>query len=529
MAVPGMEGVDKAALYGGGTMGDIIARSIARYPDRIAFINGEQEVSYRATGESISRIVQWLDAQGLKRGDTVVQLSRNRPEQWFVMAALYMAGLRSVTLHSMGGAEDHVHIINDSEAKAFIFDAGFADRIDVYRQQCPDVQSWHCHGAGTAYADLWTVARAFAPGRLACRSAPEDIIRLAYTGGTTGRPKGVMLSNRALVANTLLTLVEKDWPEDVRVLSPAQISHGSGAMIVPTLLRGGTFVMQAGFDKDQVIAAVQRHRISVIYMVPTMIYALLDHPPARAADWSSVKLITYGASPMSTSRIREAIGLFGPVLCQGYGQTEAPNSITVLRKVDHDLHHEQRLASCGMPYPGIRVALLDDDCNEVAQGSVGEVCVRGPIVMSGYWKQPELTAEAFKGDWLHTGDLAYADEDGYLYIVDRKKDMIISGGFNVYPREVEDVLASHPAVSAAAVIGVPDDKWGEAVKAVIVTRPGMSVDAADLMRIVRERKGPVSTPKSVDFIDALPLTAVGKPDKKALRARYWTGRERSVN
>ncbi|VCU68382.1 Long-chain-fatty-acid--CoA ligase [Pigmentiphaga humi] len=519
-----------AELYAGGTLGDIIARSLSRYPDRIAFVEGDRQFTYRETAAAISRIMQWFDSVGLQRGDTVAQLSRNCPEQWFVMAALYLSGLRSVTLHAMGGADDHTYILNDSEAKVVIYDAYFADKVAAYRPACAGVAAWYCHGEGSADENFWNAVSSFQPRTaLRCRSAAEDIIRLAYTGGTTGKPKGVMLSNRALVANTMLTLVEKDWPEEVRVLCTAQISHGAGAMIVPTLSRGGTFYLYPGFDKDTIIAEVSRHRITVMYLVPTMIYSLLDYPPARRADWSSIALITYGASPMSPKRIEEAIAVFGPVMCQGYGQTEAPNSIAVLRKCDHDLSKPERLLSCGMPYPGIQVAILDEQYKEVPRGTVGEICVRGPIVMSGYWKQPEQTAEAFAGNWLHTGDMGCQDDDGFLYIVDRKKDMIISGGFNVYPREIENVLAEHAGVSNAAVIGVPDDKWGEAVKAVVVLRPGADVSAEQLIAMVKERKGSVNAPKSVDFIDAMPLTAVGKPDKKALRAKYWSSQARHVH
>ena len=217
------------------------------------------------------------------------------------------------------------------------------------------------------------------------------------------------------------------------------------------------------------------------------------------------------------------------MLFQFYGQSEAPMTLTVLRKEDHDPDNLDRLASCGKPVAWADVALLDADCNPVAPGEPGEICARGPLLMKGYWNKPEETAEAFAGGWLHTGDVAREDADGFWYIVDRTKDMIVSGGFNVFPREIEDVLTTHPSVAAAAVIGVPDEKWGEAVKAVVVARPGAEIDADELIALVRERKGPVYAPKSVDVVDALPLTAVGKPDKPTLRARYWGDNTRRVN
>ena len=306
-------------------------------------------------------------------------------------------------------------------------------------------------------------------------------------------------------------------------------THAAGVMIAPAMLRGGTVVLEPGFDAAGWLGAVERHRITATFLVPTMIYMLLDHAQTRTRDLASLEMIVYGASPMAPARLAEGIEVFGPVFSQLYAQTEAPNTVTALRMSDHDPDNPERLASCGSPLAGIQVALLDDDGNEVPTGAVGEICVRGPLVMAGYWKRAEETAEAFRGGWLHTGDMARCDEDGFLYIVDRAKDMIISGGFNVYPREVEDVLASHPAVAEAAVIGVPDEKWGEAVKAIVVLKPGAAVTAEELTALVREKKGPVQASKSLEFADDLPLTPLGKPDKKALRARYWQGQERQVH
>jgi len=237
---------------------------------------------------------------------------------------------------------------------------------------------------------------------------------------------------------------------------------------------------------------------------------------------------------MSPTRLIEGMQVFGPVFMQLYAQSEAPNTITVLHQHEHDpQHHPERLASCGTPCVGTQVRLLDDDGQPAPDGEVGEICVRGPLVMKGYWNKPEETAQALRHGWLYTGDMARRDADGYLYIVDRSKDMIISGGFNVYPREVEDMLSQHPSVASAAVVGVPDVQWGEAVRALVVLRPGAQVDpvalATELMAWVRERKGAVQAPKAIDFVDALPMTGLGKLDKKAIRAKFWQGQERAVH
>jgi len=332
------------------------------------------------------------------------------------------------------------------------------------------------------------------------------------------------------VTMVMAELAEWDWPAEVRFLAMTPITHAAGVMIMPVLLRSGTYVMSKGFDADRFLDIVARHRITATFLVPTMIYVLLDHPSLAGADLSSLQLIIYGAAPMSPARLKEGMQVFGPVFMQIYAQSEAPNALTVLRRIDHDPERfPQRLASCGRPIGNSQVRLLDDQGNEVPTGEVGEICVRGPLVMKGYWNKPEESAKALRHGWLYTGDLARADEDGFLYIVDRSKDMIISGGFNVYPREVEDVLTQHPAVSAAAVIGVPDAKWGEAVKAVVVLRAGASVTPEELIALVRAHKGEVQAPKSVDFADSLPVTGLGKPDKKALRALYWGGQDRAVH
>jgi fatty-acyl-CoA synthase len=274
---------------------------------------------------------------------------------------------------------------------------------------------------------------------------------------------------------------------------------------------------------------VAADRVTLSLLVPTMIYAVLDHRDLGRTDLSSLQTVMYGASPMSPARMAEALDRLGSVFCQLYGQTECAGLATALWRAEHDRDDPHRLTSCGKPIPGVRVAVLDDAGQPVPADSPGEICVQGAPVMQGYWHQPELTAATLRDGWLRTGDVAVRDERGYLYIVDRKKDMIVSGGFNVFPREVEDVLTGHPAVSNVAVIGVPDAKWGEAVKALVVTRPGATVAAEALIALVRDRKGPVYAPKSVEFVEALPLTPVGKADKKVLRARYWAGQDRQVH
>jgi fatty-acyl-CoA synthase len=297
----------------------------------------------------------------------------------------------------------------------------------------------------------------------------------------------------------LTVLADFQLPACPRYLAVSPISHASCIMIVPTLLRGGTIFLHAGFDPERFLQTIATERINLGFGVPTMIYALLDTPMLDDTDLSSLETFQYGAAPMSPTRLAECLERIGPVFTQGYGQIESGATGTILTKQHHDPSHPRRLASCGQSVSSVQLQLQDEMGVEAPVGEVGEICIRGASVMDGYWKQPDLTAEALRGGWLHTGDMATRDEDGFLTIVDRKKDMIVSGGFNVFPREVEDVLSSMPGVAMCAVIGVPDAHWGEAVKAVVVPKPGADVTAEALIALVRQHKGPVCASKSMVF------------------------------
>jgi fatty-acyl-CoA synthase len=515
----------------GGTVADLLLTAIRRFPERTAFANDEATLSYRQLGAAIGRIAGLFDRLGLRPGDTVAQLGVNRWEVFAIASAAYLRGLRSVMLHALGSEADHAFILADCEARIVIVDAYHAARGEALRGQCAGVQAWFALGTISGFTDLLPdLAEDGAPAApLQPVGDAETIVRVAYTGGTTGRSKGVLLSNRALATNAVIDLAAKDWPADIRYLCVAPISHGGGSLVLPTLMRGGCVTLVRGFAPGSFIEAIQRHGCNVTWLVPTMLYGLLDSGRTHEVDWSRFHSLIYSAAPASPARLRQALQLLGPVLLQSYGQTEAPNSLLILnRQVQVGLSDAQ-LAAAGRPSPLMQLRLLDDQGQEVAPGERGEICVRGPLLMSGYWKREAETAAALAGGWLHTGDVAYQGDDGLYYIVDRKKDLIISGGFNVYPKEVEDVLCTHPAVAAAAVIGVPDDKWGELVLACVQCKPGAAVDAEALMALVRAAKGAVATPKRVAFLPALPLTALGKIDKKALRAHHWPAGDRAVH
>jgi fatty-acyl-CoA synthase len=331
-----------------------------------------------------------------------------------------------------------------------------------------------------------------------------------------------------MVMNVLLTLSDWEWPQEIRFLCSTPITHATGCMLVPILLRGGSIVLQKGFDPIGFFQAIQKHKITSTFLVPTMIYGLLDKYKKEQFDISSLETVIYGGSPISPVRLQEAVRTFGPIFMQIYSQSEAPNCATILRRSEHNVDDLKRLSSCGRPLGGIDVVILDNNNQPAPPNTVGEVCFRGPSIMQGYWKRLDETQKTLEHGWLHTGDMAYQDEQGFIYIVDRKKEMIITGGFNVFPREIEDTLTEHPAVAMAAVVGVPDPKWGEAVKAIVVKRAGTEIATSDLIEYVKTRKGSIAAPKSIEFVAELPLTALGKPDRKAVRARFWAEQARQV-
>ncbi|HVV41548.1 MAG TPA: AMP-binding protein [Nitrobacter sp.] len=518
------------ALYSGGTVGGLIISSIARFGDRPAIADGTVRWSYRELGDAIGKFISIFRSIGLKKGDALSILSGNLAESWAAMCAATIMGMRYTPLHPLAAEDDHAFIVEDAEIDALIVEAGkFAARGVAIRARTPSLRHLLSFGPMDGAEDVRARFREAAVAPLADESEADKIVWLAYTGGTTGRSKGVIIPHRAMVATALAVYSDWDWPADIRYLAATPISHAAGVNICPVMMRGGFTRLVQGFEIEAFCRVVAEERINTLFLVPTLIYALIDAAAVRARhDMRSLEMIVYGAAPMSPDRLREAIGIFGPVFVQLYGQTEVPQCITSLRKIDHDLGNPRRLGSCGRPNPLVEVKLLDSALKEVALGEPGEICVRGPQVMDGYWKRPEATAEAFRGGWLHTGDVAVKDAEGYLYIVDRTKDMIISGGFNIYPREVEDALMSHPAVASAAVIGIPDEKWGEAVKAFVVLKPGANSGAAELQAHVKDKRGAPWSPKSIDFVEAIPVTGLGKIDRKALRAPYWEGRSRGV-
>ena len=487
--------------------GHLMVAALKRHRDKPVMYLGDTTLTGGETAERISQYVQAFEKLGAGTGTHAALLALNRPEVLFILGAGQTQGFRRTSLHPLGSADDHAYVINDAGIT-------HADRRpDVHRAGAgaagevpgPDAGADDRAGAGRARR-VGDRPRRRRPPRstrepLAAKTLdPDHIVSITYTGGTTGKPKGVIGTSRAMSTMTQVQMSEWEWPESPRFLMCTPLSHAGAAFFVPTVLKGGCLYVLGRFDPAEVLKTIEEQKITATMLVPSMLYALMDHPDSRTRDLSSLETVYYGASAINPVRLKEAIDRFGPIFAQYYGQSEAPMVITYLAKDDHD--DERGSSSCGRPSAFLRTALLGEDGEPVPVGEPGEICVAGPLLAGGYWNLPDETAETFRDGWMHTGDVAREDEDGFWFIVDRTKDMIVTGGFNVFPREVEDVVAEHPAVAQVGVIGTPDEKWGEAVTAIVVLRDGRELDddvrGARSRQMVKDRKGSVQAPKHGD-------------------------------
>lgn len=515
------------------TIGELLNRAVRYYDDRVAVRDGERELTYRDLGAQVNRLANALLGLGLARGDRVALLMWNCLEYVVCDLGVAAAGLVKVPLSHLLSHADVLFRIQDSEAAAVICDEYFVPMVTEVADQCPSLKHKICIAGsqgGQASFTAFDVLVAQGSSRPpSARVGHEDLVGIMYTGGTTGRSKGVMHTHKSVIAVGYSEIVEMDigWREVLLHVAP--LPHAAQFMLLPGLLRGGTHVIMRKFDPEKMLRVVDQAHVSWTFLVPTMISALLEHPALHGRALSSLRTILYGAAPMWPERLESAIERLGPIFLQAYGQMEVPNLVTTLTKDDHIeavAKARGRLASCGRPIAMAQVRLVDQNDVDVSAGKPGEIIVRGPHMMRGYWRRPEETASTMPGGWIHTGDIARLDQDGYVYIVDRAKDMIISAGMNVYSVEVENALMEHPGVREACVIGRPDDKWGEAVSAFVVLGEGVSLEADELIQFCRQRLAAYSRPKAIEFVDEIPKTPYGKMDKKALRQRYWKSQER---
>jgi len=502
------------------TIGSLALRALRTDSGRLALTGEGGDLTGAQAIDLIGRYQAVLAGLGLRRGSRVGVLSANRTDAWCAGIAVMASGMAVSWLNSLNSAADQLYQLQNVEVDAVIVDVEhFAERGAELATSLDGVEVLTLGGSPYGH-DLSRAADQAGVSRARDLASIDDVAWIPFTGGTTGHPKGVLRRQQA--ASAMLassTLAAFEFPSKPRYLAVAPISHVGATKLLPSLLLGGSIHMQNGFDPGHVLRTIERERISTTLMVPTMIYDILDSPELDHTDLGSLELLLYGAAPMSASRLMEGLERIGPVFSQLYGQTEC-YPVTALPKAAHRADAPELVGSCGLPVATSDVRILDVEGQVVEDGEIGEICVRSTAMMDEYLKLPDLTAETFVDGWLRTGDLGRFDEQGYLFLAERKKDLVITGGFNVYPREVEDALYSHPDVLEASVFGVPDERWGEAVTAAVILRPGSDLTTADLLQHVKSIKGPIQTPKALHLVDAIPRTSIGKIDKKVLRATY---------
>lgn len=488
-------------------IGALIRRAGLHYGDAPCLQEGERVVSFRDFDRLTDRVGHALLGSGLREGDRVGVLMPNGIDCLVAYYALAKAGLVRVTLNGRETAEDHAYKLGDSGARGLIHAAQLVDAgtLDIaVRIDDSQLRSMMAAGNDTPCQ------------RQRDLDAPY---RLGYTGGTTGKPKGVTLTTRGELAELsafLIDLVPELRAGD-RFLHAAPIAHASGAFFLPAVARGATSLVMPKFDAQGFLDLAESSGATMSFLVPTMLAMIMEAPGLDRAQ-CSLHRICYGASPIAPALLKRAEARFGRVFAQVYGQAESPMVITCLQPEDHD-----RIGSCGRPFTFADVAVFDDDDRPLPPGETGEIVCRGPQLMAGYWNRPEATDKAMRNGWLHTGDVGYCDEDGFFYILDRKNDMLISGGFNVYPREVEDVLLGCDGVIEAAVIGLPDDKWGDRIHAVIAGREGVDPDA--VLQQARQQLADYKRPRSIELWPELPKSGANKILRRRVREQVLEQRK----
>ena len=499
----------------------LLGRAAVAYADRTAIRFGARRITYTELGEMAARMAGALRTAGLLPGDRVAIFMRNNPEYIISLFGAFHAGLCVVPVNVRLHPKELAHILGDAECRALVFGEESAAAVAEATAHADDLVLARVgrNGPGISFREMVEEGDQLAA---IAEVASDDLAWLFYTSGTTGVPKGAMLTHRNLVAMTMNLLADV-WsfkPEDV-VLHVAPLSHGSGLYALGALARGAENIIhdQPSFEPAFALRVVERERVNVIaFVAPTMIVTLLDTP--TDIDTSSLQCVIYGGGPMHVDIMREALTRFGKIFVQIYGQGESPMTITWLSAEAHDVGNLDLLASCGIARTDVEVRVVDEHERDVPVGEEGEVIARGDVVMKGYWRNREATEKSLLGGWLHTGDIGRLDERGNLYLLDRKTDLIITGGANVYPREVEEVLILHDRVREAVVFGVSDPLWGERIVAQVVPTPGASLQEDELIEFCKQHLASFKKPKHVRIVEHLPKNAYGKVLRRELKAAY---------
>ncbi len=513
------------------------------YFDRGALLNRNslalESAEGRYTFDELQLASQKVAAGLAARGECdlarVAVYSHNTIDAFPCILGAFRAGCIMVPSNARDELAATVHFLNLTKTSWLFYHSSLAEKVDQLREQVPSLVNLVCIDQDCGDdKSLQRFMDEEGDGQLP--EVPFDPHRLFYyaaTGGTTGLSKAVVWDN--LVWDTCVLLFNWMTPTDIDPvhLCVAPISHTAGPLAIMLMANGVKNVVLPGFDPTLVLETIEQQRVTHLFLPPTALYALLSHPDVSKYDYSSLRYFLIGAAPVSPDKLKEAVEVFGPCICQAFGQSESPAFLTwmppkLLAEAATNPTKAHRLLSCGQPSLGMRVEMMDDDGKLLPRGERGEIVTQGNLLSREYLDNPEATAEMRQFGWHHTGDIGYMDDDGFVYIVDRKKDMVITGGFNVYPAEVEAGLLKHPVIQDAAVVGVPDEKWGELVKAVVTLKAGKKISEDELMAFCKHELGSVKAPKSIEFWEALPRTAAGKISRKDVRKTFWEGHERSV-
>lgn len=516
---------------------DVARRNAVLFGEKVAVISRDRSDTFEEFYRRANCLGNGLRSLGVKEQDRVAILSRNRAECLECLFGTAACGAVGLPLNTRLADPELVYIINHGEAEILIYEEVFSERVKNISSQLPRIMNYVCMGSAPpesiSYEDLISNSSTKEP-ELTINE--DDLYLLLYTSGSTGKPKGVMINHRTMNAGSWEYWVRRNYQPTDFHLNLFPLFHAAGVVSsLAPFYSGGGQVLLEDITPERILECIEEDKVTSITLVPTLLVMILNTPGIEKYDLSSVRDIEYGASPMMVKTLRQAMQVFANAnFSSGLGSTEDIGvPCTWLRYEDHvsegTPEQLKRLGSIGrIGGMTTEIKLLDDNNQEVKQGEVGEFCIRVPFLMSGYWKDPEATEAAFSGGYFHHGDICYQDEDGYYYLVDRKKDMIITGGENVYSQEVEAVIFSHPAVLAVAVIGVPDEKWGEAVKAIVVCKENMKVSEEELKEYCRGKIAGYKIFKSVDFVESIPMTATGKINKPLLREKYGHGYDRKI-
>ena len=513
-----------------GTFADIVYRNAILYPDSEAFVCGSERISFKRFNERVNRLIHGLQDLGIQKGDIIGILSWNQVEYPEVFGAAMKGGFVLAHFNPRLQAEELIHVINDSEARVVFLGPEFGEVIARLHKRLSKAELFLTFGDAErqmiAYREVLESHSSEEPE---LRVREEDPLVIFYTSGTTGIPRGAIYTHRQKMENTCIKALDIGVEFGDRHLVVLPMFHiGGDSHIWPFFLMGGCNVIMPRpyFDPAEALQMIAEEQITDVHIVPTQLISLLNLPDIEQYDLHCLKRIWYAASPMPTEVLKRGLSVFGPIFMQGYGQTESGPDVTVLNKANHrdawgSTEAQSVLASCGQPCIRVHVRIVDEAGRDVEAGKIGEIIVESKRIMTEYWRKPDETKETIRDGWLYTGDMGYYDEKGFIYIADRKKDMIITGGENVYPKEVEDVLYRHPAVKEATVIGVPDPYWVERVHALVVLKENAQAAEEDIISFCKEHIAHYKAPKTVEFVGSLPKNPQGKILKKEIRAKYW--------